>query len=239
RHPDMTPAPQGLAHQEQVARPLTLVLVVLLGPLARADRLPRSHLTEQLPAGFVEAHHRLLWIVRQQVGLEHILHPPDVLPVCLRRDAPGPDYPRIDGVFFRAWRTVSVLTGSVNPSATSSSANNGKVQWECPSGGSLQATRIKACSTSPLILTLSGRGGWGLWSKAARKPSVTKRLRTRETVREPSDKAAARVASCRWWPWESSASNRTRAWASLRAAALPLPTRLSNSARSPSVEVTR
>src|SRR5215475_13927271 len=125
------------------------------------------------------------------------------------------------------------------PDTTNSSASSRKVQWQRPSGGSLQASCTNFCSTSPLILTLSGRGGWGLGSNAAAKPSVTRRLRTRSTVRSPTPRASTTSGSGWPLPWEVSANSRMRAWVSLRAAPLPAETVRSNCPRSSAVKVTR
>ena len=141
-----------------------------------------------------------------------------------------------------AWKTdfsVSVETVRTSPRATSSSHSRLKVQWQRPSGGSLQASWINFCSMSPLILILSGRGGWGRWSRAAWNPSVTRRLRTRSTVRRLVPRAVTMSSSPCPWPWELSASSRMRAWASLRAAPWPTETRCSNWVRSSAVKVTR
>ncbi len=85
--------------------------------------------------------------------------------------------------FLSASRTVSVLIDPASPSTTNSSVSTRQVRRQHPSGGSLHARWINCCSTSPLILTLAGRGGRALGSGAARKPSVTSRWRTRSTVR--------------------------------------------------------
>ena len=185
----MPPAPQRFTHHQLVADALPLVLVVLPGRTARPRRPWRPHLAEQLLARLIEADHRVLRIVGQQVGLDHVLHAPDVLGVGLGRDAPRLNDPRLDVVFFSAWRTVSVLTASTSPKTTSSSASSCKVQWQRPSGGSLQASWTNFCSTSPLILILSGRCGWGWGRGPCQKPSVTKCRRTRPTVRRPTPKA--------------------------------------------------
>jgi hypothetical protein len=58
--------------------------------------------------------------------------------------------------------STSVLTFFRQPKATNSSANTRKVPRQRLSGGSLQEMRMRSCSTTPLILTLSGRGG-GAW----------------------------------------------------------------------------
>src|SRR5947209_9905174 len=236
---DVTPAPQRLTHHELVANALALVLVVHPGLPAPFGLPWRLHLTEELLAGLVEADQRVPPVVRQEVRLEHVFHSPAVLPVGVVRHTPGLREPRVDVVFFRAWRTVSVLTDWTEPSATSSSASSCKDQWQRPSGGSLHASRTSCCSTSPLILILSGRGGWGLWSRAARKPWVTKRWRTRARVREPTPKAVMRSSSVRGVPGDVSASSRMRAWVSFRAAAFPVDTSRSKPIRSSAVSVTR
>src|SRR5215510_13850494 len=221
-----------------MAHALALILVVHLGAApTRPSRRP--HLAEQLLAGLVEADHRVVRIVRQHVGLDHVLHAPDVLGIRVRRDTPGLDDPRLDVVFFSAFRTVSMPTRSTKPRTTSSSASSCRVQWQRPWGGSLQANSSRRCSTSPLILTLSGRGGWGRRSRATSSPWVTSCWRTREAVRRLVPRAATICSSAYPLPQESSARRRMRAWVSLRAAAFPLETICSKSARSSAVKVTR
>src|SRR5207245_863279 len=97
---------QGFAHHELVAHALAFVLVVHAGGPPPTRRLRFADLAEELAACFVEAHDRTCRIIGQQVGLDHVLHAPDVLAVRLRRYTPGPDDPRIEVVFFRACRTV-------------------------------------------------------------------------------------------------------------------------------------
>src|SRR5207302_6391296 len=126
-----------------------------------------AHLPEQLLARLIEADHGIPRVVGQQVGLDHVLPAPDVVGIRVRRNAPGLDDPRLDVVFFSACRTVSVLIDWASPSTTNSSASSCNVQWQRPSGGSLHARRINCCSTSPLILILAGRAGWGRGSRAA------------------------------------------------------------------------
>src|SRR5205823_2516169 len=95
-----------------------------------AAPLRQAHLAEQLLAGFVEADHRIPRVVRQLVGLDHVLHAPDVVSIGVGWKAPGLDDPWLDVVFFRAWRTVSTLIASTKPSTTSSSASSCRVQWQ-------------------------------------------------------------------------------------------------------------
>ena len=85
---NVTPAPQWFAHHELAADPFTFVLVVHEGGRARTCWLRRSHFAEQLSARLIETDHRPLGIVREHVGLNHVLHPPDEFGVGLRRNAP-------------------------------------------------------------------------------------------------------------------------------------------------------
>jgi hypothetical protein len=96
----MTPAPQRFAHHELVADAFPLVLIVEPSPHARARRLERPHFAKQLLTCFVEADHRIRWVVGQKVGLDHVLHAPDELGISLWRHAPRLDDPRLDVVFF-------------------------------------------------------------------------------------------------------------------------------------------
>src|SRR5215471_2790387 len=141
--------------------------------------------------------------------------------------------------FLNACRTVSLLRVSTNPRTTSSSASSCNVQWQRPWGGSLQANCTKCCSTSPLILTFSGRGGCGLGWRAMSRPAVTNRLRIRSTLRRLVPKAGTIWSSRYANSWDVSASKRIRAWVSLRAAARPTATNFSKAYRSSAVKVTR
>src|SRR5262249_22957830 len=200
--------PQWFAQQQLMADPLPFVFVIHACRPSLAGTLRRSRLAEQLLAGFVKAHHGIAGVVRPQVRLDHILHPPDKLGIGLGRHAPSLDDPGLDVVFLSACRTVSVPMASASPSTTSSSASSCTVQWQRPWGGSLQASWISCCFTVPLILTLSGRGGCGLGLTAASNPSVTKRCRTRAMVRGPMPMAATRSSSERCRPQVASANRR-------------------------------
>src|SRR5262249_12841109 len=142
-HLDMAPTPQRLAHQQLVTDPLPRVLVVRRGATAPACLPPAAHFAEELLAGLVEADHWGAGVVRQQVGLAHVLQAPDELGIRVRRDAPGLDDPGLAIAFFSASRTVSRPTRSTRPRATSSSANSCTVQWQRPTGGSLHASSTR------------------------------------------------------------------------------------------------
>src|SRR5215468_2921305 len=239
RHLNMTPPPQRFAQHQLVADTFPLILIIDPGRLTPARPLCWSHFAEQLLARFIEAHHGIARIVRQPIGLQHILHAPDELGIRLGGDTPGLDDPGLDVIFFSACHTVTVLMVSTKPKTTSSSASSCKVQWQRPRGGSLQASPSNLCSTLPLILTLSGRGGCGRWARTASRPSVTKRCRRRSMVRGLVPKAETISASAYASPHHSSAKSKMRAWVSFRAAALPMETNRSNSSRSSTVRATR
>ena len=86
---DVAPASKRLGHQEQVAYPTALVLVVLPGWPARAQRAGRVDLGEQLAAGLVQADLGAARSIRSGVDLQHILHAPAELGILLGRDAPA------------------------------------------------------------------------------------------------------------------------------------------------------
>src|SRR5438552_3838100 len=233
------PASQGLTHHELIADAFPFILIVHACWVAWPGPLRRPHLTKQLFAGFVETDHRITRIIGQLVCLDDIFHAPDEVGIGMRWDTPRFDDPWLNIVFFNACRTVSVLIVSTSPKTTSSSASSCKVQWHRPWGGSLHAKCTNCCSISPLILILSGRGGWGLGLMAVSIPSVTNRLRIRSTLRRLVPKARTIWSSICSNPWDVSANNSIRAWVSLRAAALPTETNFSNAFRSSAVKVTR
>src|SRR5512132_1138828 len=86
---DLAPASQRLGHQEQVARPTALVLIVLAGWPARRQRAGWGDLAEQLAAGLVQADLGATRIIGPGGNLQHVLHPPAELGILLGRDAPA------------------------------------------------------------------------------------------------------------------------------------------------------
>ena len=85
----LAPASQRLGHQEQVAHPTALVLVVLAGWPARRQRVGWVDLGEQLAAGLIQADLVAARIIGPGVDPKHVLHPPAELAVLLGRDAPA------------------------------------------------------------------------------------------------------------------------------------------------------
>jgi hypothetical protein len=70
---------------------------------------------------------------------------------------------------------------STYPSSTMRSASSCSVQRWCPSGGAEHASMVSLASASPSISTGRPARGWSY--RAAAIPPLTKRWRTRETVR--------------------------------------------------------
>src|SRR3954451_7955616 len=237
-HPHLPPAAQRLADQKEVHHARPLVFPVVACGLAGGRRLRRTHLAEELPARFIQAHLRAPRIIRPRVHLQHVLHVPHKLGVGLRRDAPLLPQPGLEPVCFKTRRTVSYETLSTTSRRTSSLARRRKVQRACPAGGVPQAAAITWASSAPSALRGYTRSG-GVRSSAARSPWVTYSRRTRETVAGCTSSAPAMAASVQPGPpspWF--ALSRIRARVSCRAGAVPRPITVRNCARSASVSLT-
>src|SRR5260370_28887050 len=141
---DVAPASKRLAHQEQVAAPTALVLIILPGWPAWRDRLGRVDLAGQLAAGLVQADLRAARVIGPGAGLKHVLHAPAELGILPGRDAPALGQPRLEAVCFKACPTVSYDTDSITSSSTSPSANSRNVPPSPPSGGALHASATRS-----------------------------------------------------------------------------------------------
>src|SRR5215208_7555299 len=105
---DVTPAGEGLTDDEEVSRPVALVLVVVVaGCPSRlgSERLP--YLTYELLTLLIQAHLWTAGIVGTGVDLKHILHAPDEGGILLWWDGPLPLEPGLYGTFLRVRRTNS------------------------------------------------------------------------------------------------------------------------------------
>src|SRR5262249_13462699 len=122
-----------------MAHAFAFIFIVPPGGPAWRGPLRGPYLPKPLLTGFVKTDDRIPRIIGQLIHLKHIFHPPNKLSIGLGREAPRPYNPRANVIFFNACRTVSVLSEATKPKTTSSSANNCKVQWSRPSGGSLHA----------------------------------------------------------------------------------------------------
>ena len=100
RHANMTPAPQRLTHHQLMGHALALVFIIDSRRRAGSGSLGGSHLPEQLLERLIKADHRIVGVIRPQIGLDHILHAPDKVGVGRRWDAPGRHDRRLDVVFF-------------------------------------------------------------------------------------------------------------------------------------------
>src|SRR6266705_1541493 len=237
---DMTPSAQRFATHKLVAHPFALICIVLAGSPPHAQRQGRSDLANQLFAGFVHADHRCAVIVGPLVAPQDILHVIHKVGVRGGRNAPRFHLPQLEIVFFNAWRTVSREAWATYPSSTIRSASKRTVQRPCPLGGSPQARAIKCCSTSPLMVTLSGRRRGRCGLRAASKLSSTNCCRTRWMVERLTPNASAMASSVYRMPSGlASACSKMRPWSSLRAAPLPDETIFRRTHRSSSVRVTR
>jgi hypothetical protein len=104
---DLTPAGQRLGHQEQVADPTALVLVILAGWPARRHRAGRTDLAEQLAAGLVQTDLGAAWVRGRVETASTSSIRQQQLAVLLGRDAQRFRQPRLAPVCCKTWRTVS------------------------------------------------------------------------------------------------------------------------------------
>jgi hypothetical protein len=213
--------PTGLKH----------CLIVVTVRLTRTPWQGTARFADQLHWAFVEADLWALRSIRFGVQIKHVLHRPDKLGTHAG-NAPFFAQPGFEVVFLSTRCTV---TGEISPTCLSSisrSASNPMVQRQRPLGGALQASATIKASCLPVKDRILPSRGCSL--KAAVKPSSTKRWRVRCTVETPRWKVSAISASLA----PSSASNSTRARATLRAVALPFLIRFSRYSCSSTVKST-
>ena len=137
-HRHMPPACQRLASQEQVARTLPAVLVVLTPWPSRLRRERRPRLRQQLGGGLVKADYRPAGVMGFLVQVQDVFHAGYKVGAHLG-NAPLLLPPRYEGVFLRRLRIPSWDIEGANPNSTTFPANRRRVQWPCPSGAGLQA----------------------------------------------------------------------------------------------------
>jgi hypothetical protein len=116
---DLAPASQRLGHQEQVAHPAALVLVIVAGRPARPDRAGRGDLVEPLPAGLVQADLGAARVLGRVETSSTSSIRQQQLGVLLGRDAQRLGQPRLELGCCKAGRTVSYDTDSTTRSPTS------------------------------------------------------------------------------------------------------------------------
>src|SRR5919199_3180735 len=168
---DGAPACQRFGDDEEVSRPLTLVLVVLTDGPSRADGEWLPHLCHQLLALLIEANLREALVVGAGVDLQDVLHAPDEGSVLLWRDGPLPLEPGFYGTFLRVRRTNSREMGSwAHSSSTKRSAKSLTLQRFLPLGGAEQASAIRCASCFPSSFLGLVFFGWR-WTREASKPS--------------------------------------------------------------------
>ena len=98
---DLAPGSMHVEEDEQVGRPIALVLAVVALDLARLGRDRLAHLADELGRALVETDDRTLRIGGFGIEVEHILHAGDVFAVDLR-NAPHVLAPGLEVVFGQA-----------------------------------------------------------------------------------------------------------------------------------------
>src|SRR5215210_6821328 len=238
----VAPAGQRLADDEEVSRPVALVLVVVAGGSSRGGGKRFPHLAYELFALLVQAHLRETLVVGACVDRENVLHAPDELGVLLWGDGPLPAQPGLDGAFLRMRRTNSrEIRSWAHSRLTKRSARRRRtLQRFFPLGGAEQASAIRCASWEPSSFGGLVRRG-ARWTRAASSPSSTKRVRTPETVERLTSRASAIFVSDQaalGAAPPSSALSRIRAWVRWRAGAWPRAIKPSSVPRSFPVKLT-
>src|SRR5450756_2766328 len=149
---------------EQVGRPIALILTVIAFELARLgrDRLP--YLADELGRALVETDHRALRIGRFGIEVEHILHAGDVLAIDLR-NAPHILTPRLEVVFGQApthgLPGYAVVLGELDHRAGQ--------QLQRPAGAALGRARTGSCHQEGFLFAreLTARSRAGLFTECS------------------------------------------------------------------------
>lgn len=116
-------------------------------------------IANQKAGPLIEAHHRVLGIIRQSIKPEEFFHASQETTIQLP-DAPGAFEMRLQFVFFRILRTEVCDRCSQYPSSTALSASSRKFHSAYPSGGSLQAKAVTLARWWPSISIGLPERGW-------------------------------------------------------------------------------
>jgi len=116
-----------LNEEEQIARPVSLILIIKARRLSGSLREGLARLANQLLAGFIEVDLRALRIVRLGIEFQHVFHARDKFSRDLR-NAPLLFQVRLEFVFLSTRRTASYEYDSASLSCTTRSASNASVQ---------------------------------------------------------------------------------------------------------------
>ena len=114
---------------------VTLVLVVDAGCTSSFHRDWRARLGNELLRGLVQAHQRVIGIVRPRVDGQHIFHSGYEGAVGLRRDDPALPAMRLETVFLSVRPIVELLARSTMSSSTTLLSSRRNVQRARPFGG--------------------------------------------------------------------------------------------------------
>ena len=148
-HLHHAPAQAGRRHHAQVAVAVAFVFVVLAGRPAGPGGLRGAHMRRQCLGQFVHADHRRARVQRALIGVQHRFHGTDEIRVGRGFQAPRLRPPRLQCVFCRVCRTVSLAIESTTCRAPSWSASNCRVQHAWPAGAGPQASLTSSASPTP------------------------------------------------------------------------------------------
>src|SRR5262249_11111422 len=153
-HFDIAPAGVELKGQQDAARPILLVFIMIAFDLTGAHWQDRSPLFDEKTRPLIETDERMVRVIRQLVLVEDVFHMPQIVAGNLAY-APLLREPGLEAIFFSTCRTLSCEMASVTPNCTSLSAIRCRVHRARPLGGSEQAIMVTVAATR--LSSLRGR----------------------------------------------------------------------------------
>ena len=150
-HTYMPHAGQGLHEHKYAAGAIPDIFRIVFFGVSRTRRQRFPDFAQQLVRFFIHAHYRDNRIIRHLVDVQDILHAGYEFGIFLWRDTPVVVSVRLEFVFLRTLRIVSLLMG-VSSSTRGFSSNSFSVHLEWPSGAGPQAICISFASAHPSAL---------------------------------------------------------------------------------------
>ena len=144
----LAPGAERLDKHEDIGGSIALVFIVHTSRFSWHGRERCACFLYQLAGLFIHTHQRNVWVIRQTIEFQNVLHTRHELRVLLGRDAPVRAEVRLQFVFFSVLRTVSYEILSTISRRTISWASRCSVQREWPSGASLHPMASRRASFS-------------------------------------------------------------------------------------------
>lgn len=149
-HLHKTPASPGVERQENTARAMTLIFVILTFRSPRLHGNRSEYIPHELTRPFIKAHDRTQRVIWLFVKREHVFHGPHIIPSDLA-SAPALDEPWFTFIVLSMVLTVAMEIASMAFNSISLSVSNRSVHRALPSGGVEQASMVRVASSRPSI----------------------------------------------------------------------------------------